>query len=294
MTPHELVRDVESLYSLPDVVLRLDEMLRRERTTVAELAEVLACDPALTAKLLKLANSAYFGQSGKVETLARAIGLIGKQDIRDIALAATVTRLFDGLPPDLVDMETFWYNSIAVGILARQLGRQAGLLRPEGLFIAGLLHGVGRLVLYAACAEQYRRVLRGGGFDWRSVLAGEREVFGFTYADVGGELLSSWHLPPRICGMVAHHPEPEGVSTAYRAETILLHALCQLAEFVEPAVKAARHPDENDLDPALAILNRLAFGRPVTGETFRALALEVAAETLEMAEIIRPGAGSVF
>src|SRR5262245_52551879 len=121
MDPCAIVTDVRSIFSLPDVVIRINELIDSGEATNTELERVILNDPALTAKLLRFANSSYFGLSGKVETVLRAISIIGHKELRNMVIASSVTETFKGIPSDLVNMDTFWYHSVTCGVTARLL-----------------------------------------------------------------------------------------------------------------------------------------------------------------------------
>nr|WP_305909148.1 HDOD domain-containing protein [Methylomarinum sp. Ch1-1]MDP4522037.1 HDOD domain-containing protein [Methylomarinum sp. Ch1-1] len=149
MTSKMLAEKVNTLFSLPDVALRVNELLNEDTCNNADLVAVIQHDPALTAKLLKIVNSAYFGFSGKIDTISRAVTMIGQKSLRNLVVATTVTESFKGIPEHLVDMNTFWYHSVTSGVLARLLAKLCHRQDCERFFIAGLLHSIGKLVFLA-------------------------------------------------------------------------------------------------------------------------------------------------
>lgn len=115
MDPCTIVTNIRSIFSLPDVVVRINELIDAGETTNLELERVILNDPALTAKLLKFANSSYFGLSGRVDTVLRAISIIGHKELRNLVVASSVTETFKDIPSNLVNMDTFWYHSVTSG-----------------------------------------------------------------------------------------------------------------------------------------------------------------------------------
>jgi putative nucleotidyltransferase with HDIG domain len=222
MSATALAQEVKSLLSLPDAVMRLNALIDDPKAGTADIAEVIAHDPGLAASLLKLVNSAYYGFPGTISSIARAADLIGRNELRSLALACGMAEVFKGIPSGIVDMETFWFNSVTCGTLAKLLAQRCRADR-DALFTAGLLHGIGRLVFYLRRPEQYRDVLvRCGEQTEANLNAWERRVFGFDHAELGAELCRQWGLPEHLCQILRHHLAPAGAGDDLR-EASLLH-----------------------------------------------------------------------
>ena len=120
VTMSELVEDSRSLISLPEVYVRLRQVMDAPDSSMEDVAKVIALDPALTARLLRIANSALYNFPAQIETLSRAVNILGLRQVHDLVLATSVAKAFNGLPNELMDMKTFWYRSIYRGFLARE------------------------------------------------------------------------------------------------------------------------------------------------------------------------------
>lgn len=237
LTPHLLVQEVQSLFSLPDVALRLNEMVGAPDTTNKQIVDVLQLDAGLAATVLRLANSAWYGLPSKVDTLSRAITLIGHGALRDLVLAAAFIKRFQGIPGEFVNMKSFWDNSVACGVVARNLSKRCRLHESEQMFLAGLLHKIGRLVFFEARPNLYREVLsQAEDTSEAAIIASERNVFGFSYAELGGELLKSWRLPPILQNVVANQLQSEKF-TDYPRERAILQVAADMARFLSPDIK---------------------------------------------------------
>lgn len=246
MDPVTLVTSVRSIFSLPDVVIRVNDLIDSGDATNSELERAILSDPALTAKLLKFANSSYFGLSGKVETVLKAISIIGHKELRNLVVATSVTSTFKGIPSDLVNMDTFWGHSVACGVTARLLASSVD--SRERSFIAGLLHGVGRLILFSQYPKESAEVLNcamNQGED--AAINAEHKIFGFTYAQLGAELLKQWQIPPHICKMVEFQLEPMKNET-YKYDASSLCAAVNIANFIHPCTNQRTNP-ENKIPP---------------------------------------------
>ena len=143
-----LIQNCETLPSLPDVYFRIKQIVDDPEGSMLDLAKAISIDPALTARVLKLVNSPFYGLSGKVEMVSRAVSILGMLPVHDLVLATSVTAAFSKMPQTIMDMKIFWRQSVWCGLLSRELGKQAGLLDSERLFVEGLLCDIGHLVMY--------------------------------------------------------------------------------------------------------------------------------------------------
>jgi putative nucleotidyltransferase with HDIG domain len=282
MLPRTLVQDIRSLMTLPEVALRVNELLNNPQSSNRELEEVIRSDPALTAKLLKWANSPYFGGAARVETISRAVVLIGRNQLRNMVLTLSVAAVFTHISPKLVDMDVFWHNSLACGHIAKLLARECGILDREHLFIAGLLHGIGKLVLYSQLPKQCWQVLAHKDKGERAMAEAELLVFGFTHAEVGAELLSAWNIPERLQYIIAHYLQPTSY-LEYQPEVDLIHVASAIAATIAPSANPGEGAQEAapDFDPMAWF--RLGLDDRLVGR----IKMEAALETLEVAKIVR-------
>lgn len=191
----ELVADSQGLISLPDVYLRLREIMDSPESSMEDVAKVIALDPALTARLLRIANSAIYNFPSQVETLSRAASILGLRQIHDLVLATSVAKAFAGMPNELMDMKTFWYRCVYRGFLAKEIGEAANFRGQESLFVRALLLDIGHLILYYRFPSECRQALAEGGGDFDTQLAIEREGIGCDALTLGAELLRAWALP---------------------------------------------------------------------------------------------------
>lgn len=206
--PEYLVRGSMRLIVLPDVFMRLNHLVDDPNASVSEIARLIGEDPALTARLLKLANSPFYGYSTRINSLARAVTVIGGRGLRDLVLASAVCDLFQRLGDNHFDRDAFWRHSLDCGLGARLIGMHSGISEAESLFATGLLHDIGQLVLLDKLPEMARETqLRAcdSGIPLHEL---ERSVIGCDHADVGGELLRQWRLPETLCEPVACHHAP--------------------------------------------------------------------------------------
>ena len=143
-----MIAEVDKLVSLPDIYYRLEEAIVDSASTTDKIAELLRSDPDLCARMLRMANSVFYSFPTKIETIERAVSVIGLRQIRELVLMTSVVRAFEGIPEELVNMPTFWEHSVAVGIMARAIGEHARIPKADAFYVPGLLHDIGRLVMY--------------------------------------------------------------------------------------------------------------------------------------------------
>lgn len=209
LEPKTLVSGFIHLTSLPEVYQRITAMLERPDYSVDALGTLISQDPGLSARLLKIVNSPFYGFPSNVDTISRAVTLIGSRDLNDIILATSVTRLFKGIPNDLIDMDSFWRHSIYTAVAARQLAQYLGPdSSRERCFLIGLLHDVGSLLIYNKLPELAREALLRSHYNHIDIRQAETEALGFDHAQVGAELLRAWRLPGNLIMAVEYHHQP--------------------------------------------------------------------------------------
>lgn len=216
-----LVCDVSGLVSPPDVCLKLAEIIQSPNATAHAIGEIAIRDPNLTARLLKLVNSPFYGLRSKVDTVSRAVTVVGMRELYNLVLAVSAVRSFSNVPNQLVNMDTFWRHSIFCGLIARLVAQKASVLHPERLFIAGLLHDIGSLVLYSRLYELARDLLIVAGGDEEVMFRAEREELGFSHADLGSLLLAQWQVPETLQEAVRCHHSPAEAGSGAREAAIV-------------------------------------------------------------------------
>lgn len=226
----DLLDNVEHLVSLPAAYVRINELVDDPASTADDIGRVITQDVALTARLLRVANSPLYGLTSQVDTVSRAVTVLGMQQVRDLALASSAVKTFEGIPNQLVSMESFWEHSILCALCARTLAMECLKRQREAVFVGGLLHDIGQLVLYHFLPDLSRQTLEAcldGPNELESQEA-ERDIFGFDHAEVGGELAQRWSLPTNIQECIAYHHNP-AQAKQYRVETAIVHIANSIA-----------------------------------------------------------------
>ncbi len=220
--PRELLRGYVEVSSLPTIHLRLEEAINNPKKSMSDIAKVIREDPGLTARLLRIVNSAFYNFPSRVETISQAVTIVGTQQLSALALATSVMQMFKGIGEDLVNMHSFWRHSIACGLAARLLAMFRRETNAERFFVAGMLHDIGRLVLYTKLTEPSKEMLLAAKNEKQLLYEVERQRLGFTHAVVGGVLLQTWKLPTSLEEIVMYHHNPKA-ATRFPVETALVH-----------------------------------------------------------------------
>jgi HD-like signal output (HDOD) protein len=210
------IADVRPLGVVASAVLRIAD---GDEFSARELAHAISADPALTAKMLRLANSAYYGYPRRIGTVHDAVVLLGFRAVRSAVLASCVIEAVGSSAS--LDYRQFWRFSVTVGVLA-EIAAQVERGRSEEAFTAGVMHNIGRLALDQHLPEMFAEAKRVAARRRISLHDAERELLGFTDAELGGALTLHWSLPQELADAVRHHPlnvyavpEEEGTLTAY-------------------------------------------------------------------------------
>ncbi len=230
MQLEKIINDVAPLVSLPAVCIRLNEMVDDPSCSAEDMGRVINQDVALTARLLRIANSPMYGFSTQIDTVTRAVTVLGTKQVRDISLATAAVKTFQGIPNTLVSMQSFWEHSIYCALCARTLAMDCLRRQREAVFVAGLLHDIGELVLYNREPELSRRALESckdesAGMEIQDA---ERELFGFDHAEVGGGLAQRWSLPASLQECITYHHNP-GWAKEHRVEAAIVHIANSIA-----------------------------------------------------------------
>jgi HD-like signal output (HDOD) protein len=206
--PQDIVSHENELASFPDIYFRIKEVLDSPTSSAGDVARVVESDVALSAKLLKLVNSPFYGLSAAVDSVTRAISLVGAAELSNLALGITTINFFKDIPPELMDMKTFWRHSLSCGVFARLVAAQIPGLPPDRFFTAGLLHDAGRLIVFKNLPYASVEAMLFARNNMLPLVAAERRVLGYDHAEVAGLLLSSWKFPATLTAAIAHHHDP--------------------------------------------------------------------------------------
>jgi HD-like signal output (HDOD) protein len=218
----KLIEDAPAVASLPSVYHRLTEVMNDPYSSAADFGKIVAEDSGLTIRLLRLVNSAFYSMPSRVESVTQALAVVGLEQLHDLVLATSVLTMFRDVPPELVDMESFWRHSLATGVACRVMAGQRRMANVERLFVGGLLHDVGRLLIYIGNPDGARTALERCNETNELLYDVERETMGYDHATVGRLLLSAWNLPGSLQEPIGYHHDPKKAKR-FPIEAAMIH-----------------------------------------------------------------------
>jgi putative nucleotidyltransferase with HDIG domain len=198
----------KKLFSPPEIYLKLRNTMDDPKHTFSDLEKVIETDPVLAARLLKIANSVFYAQEGRIESIKQALSIIGSSEVSNLVLSATVSDKFRMIPKDLLDMESFWKHSLTCAIAATLLAEKQKISDTSLYYLAGLLHDIGSLVIFLELPEKAIETLSYASETGKLMYWVEDQIIGFNHAEMGGALFRDWGLPEKVIEGVKHHHTP--------------------------------------------------------------------------------------
>ncbi len=262
VTLEQLIGKGQDLPSLPEIYLRVSEQLENESSTVQQIGATVQNDPAITTRVLKMVNSAYYGMPNEVASVSQAVSLLGRERLKHILIGSVLRGVFSTQENPAFSMQVFWQHSIKTAIIARQLAAQISAIKePESMFTAGLLHDIGKLLLInkvpqrMLAAEEYmvqKRV---------DVLTAELSQVGVTHTAVGEALMDHWGLPQLLIDCSRNHHEVVHDGPNREATHLIYLANC-LSTYVPPLDEQETQNILDDIenwDQGYATLEQIAY-----------------------------------
>lgn len=223
----KLIRDaideISHIATLPEVTLKIIDLVEDPNSTAQDLNKVISHDPALGARILKVVNSAFYGLPGQIGSINRAIVLLGLNAVKNIAIAASLTKLFrGGKICDGFDAKDLWNHCIASATASRLLADRAKLGKGDEAFLAGLIHDIGIMVEIQARRGAFVEAV-GAAVDGTSFREAEAQKLGATHEQFGAALCKLWKFPVNFQTVAAHHHEPLLLPEGTRSLAIVVH-----------------------------------------------------------------------
>jgi HD-like signal output (HDOD) protein len=234
----ELVQSCSNIFTLPEIYFRVRDVVDDPQSSMSDLANALKIDPAFSARVLKIVNSALYGFPKQIDTVTRAVNLLGMQAVRDLVTATTIGRRFSGMTMEVMDLSAYWRKSVLCALMAAKIAKACGIRDSERFFIDGLLRDIGHLVLYQTIPQRAQAALIEAGNLGTSLAEVEQASIGCDYTEVGAELLRSWGMPQQIEQAIRHQLKPPAAG-----EHILSASIVHLAGVVA---------DQGELGPSQA------------------------------------------
>ena len=287
MDAKTLVERVEGLYTLPEVYQQLRGMLQAGASGESELAELISYDPVLSARVFQLAGE--FPPEVQASSVSEAVAALGSSELLQRLQSTSTDSVFSSVPSEIVDLLDFWHHSVCCAMAAESLARRCNYLFPEALFLAGLVHDIGQLVIYQHSPEQAVEVLRRAGEQESHRYRMEQQILPWTHAALGGELLRHWSLPELVCRATEFHHEPH-LAGEFELQASLVHIATAVANCIEPSWKAGGAVQDAVRQITPSAWAAAGLDRSVIDDTVS----EISIQSLEVLRIVNPGSATIF
>ncbi|MBA6336849.1 HDOD domain-containing protein [Colwellia sp. BRX8-7] len=207
MNAVEYAEQASEIFVLSDSFIRIKELIDNESSTIDDIADVILLDPALSATILKLSNSSFFNYPGKIDTISKAVLILGITEVYNLVIAYFTTDAFRKLKASPEYLDDFWERSVDCALTVKFLGTKLNVPNAERLFILGLLHNLGELVIHQFMPEKVEQCkhINSDELPWTKQL----QILGFSYADISAELLKQWQLPYSLIEPIRYQDEEE-------------------------------------------------------------------------------------
>jgi len=213
---------ITDLPTLSIVASNIIQITQNPKSSALEVGKAISQDPALVSRILRIANSTFYGFPGKISTIPHAVVILGFVNIRNLVLAASISKIFSSKGGEgYFDREGFWRHSLACGVTSKLIAKRLGMKNLEEVFIWGLLHDVGKLVLDAYFKEDFTRVVCLAKEKEVLLRDAEQELLGFGHAEVGGIVADKWNLPPALIKVIRFHHNPTEANESMRMAAIV-------------------------------------------------------------------------
>ena len=220
---NRIIGKIEDLPTLPRTVLKITELVNNPKSSARDLSRIITDDQVLTARLLKLVNSSFYGFPQRISTVTGAIVLLGFDAIRNLLLTTSVFDVFSNhTKPAKFNQEKFWDHSLGCAVGAKVIGNFMRHDKIEELFVSGLLHDIGKIVEMMFLPKEFSKMT--ALVEEKNTLLREAElsVLGYTHAEIGKFLGERWNLPPKLIGVIGHHHDPAAAGP-FTLEAAIIH-----------------------------------------------------------------------
>ncbi len=243
MNAKEYALQAHGSFALPDACFKVKQLMDTKTSSAEDFANVISLDPSMASRLLQLANSAIYNLRSEVSTISRAITLIGTQALYNMMLIDVATTAFKHFSSPSINLKQFWLNSIFAGLVSKNLAIKAGIRDIERMFVVGLLHDFGGLIVAKMTPEAAKRCesISPPAYPWQL----QTHLLGFSYSQVTAELLELWQLPEKIIIPIRYFTQADHIETNQDIKVLSIAVGLMLAnnqpEYLNYLIKDHQH-----------------------------------------------------
>jgi putative nucleotidyltransferase with HDIG domain len=211
-----LIKNIGELPTIPSVFFTVSKMLSDPRTSAIDVGQAISSDQVIASKVLKLANSAFYGFAGKVNTVPHAIAVLGFNATKNVVLTTSILSALNlKTPIEGFSLAAFWKHSAAVGAIARLTAAEVYPQKREEAFVTGLLHDIGKFILAICAPEDFANCINHAMSKGCLFLDAEKEILGICHTDIAALINRKWNLPAEIAAVITSHHRDSGIPSEY-------------------------------------------------------------------------------
>ena len=297
---NQFILEAGKLYTLPELYQQLDEKIRSNTASIDDIGELLITDAALSAKILRLANSSLYGFRGEITNINRALNLIGLKEVKNLILMDTVAQNFNKSDKyNVIQMEDFWRRSVYIALIAKKIAKRIKHPEADRLFICGIMSQIGQLV---SCLTRRKEVItilhQCKNTPNENEFTIQGNILGFTYNEVSAKLLERWKVPDDITKPLQflHQPlnYPATVDDSYRQDIYILHTATMYTHLLNIEDMDSFSQDQDALDLAIAdvylnyVDNKINQSLNINKDVIDDILFEIEIDAIEILSIVFP------
>ncbi|MFC1862816.1 HDOD domain-containing protein [Thermodesulfobacteriota bacterium] len=240
----KLAQNIEQIPTLPVISQKIMRVMENEDSTIKDIAKIIENDQSLTLKLLKIANSAFYGSLGKVSSLDNALVKLGMNEVKSIVLGVSIRNFFSDTSDGTFDRERFWRHSIICSQVAKFLGSYFKITNDDSLFLSGLIHDMGKVVLDEYFHEDFLEIIDYVDSTGSTFSEAEKSIIGTTHYQIAAKILKQWEFPDEVIMQVLYHHAP-WCDANFEDSSIAIY----LSNILTKLAGYSCHPNEKQIDP---------------------------------------------
>jgi HD-like signal output (HDOD) protein len=209
------------LISLPESYIKLQQIISNSDFSLSEITQVISYDPAITARLLRMVNSSFFGLTVRIDTVSHAVNYLGAQQVNDVVLATSIAQTFNDMSNKAFNLHEFWRKSVYCAIASRELAALCHVADGERLFVIGLLHDIGHLMMQQSIPDLTLQTENSARQQGIPLYMAEKDLLDFDSAEMGAQLLKNWNLPNSLTEAIHYQHQPANAENVALEASIL-------------------------------------------------------------------------